>query len=175
MTEEDPLTSKRWHYAKRLADDGTTIIALLRTRALDIQYLRQGRWVIAHYKDWFTIREDPFCEWLTIQERRNLLSYLACGQKELPRRLDLEPSERYRKWICPNCRTRTVVPIVIGLPSYEDMKAATEGHIILYGCVVHGDEPQRPVACTTCDWHGEHVKGTKVTMSQAPKSSNESD
>ena len=51
---------------------------------------------------------------------------------------------------------------MIGYPNPEDMEAEREGHIILQGCIVHGDEPEKPVACTTCGWFGEYLKGKVI-------------
>lgn len=162
MTEENPLSNKRWNYAKRLSADDTTIIELVRTRNLTVEYLKNGRWVQADYKDWSSTRDKLRYEWLTTQERRNLRSYLACGQKELPAHLNREPREQYLKWICPTCKSRTIVPIIIGFPGPEDMDAATNGNVLLHGCIVNGEEPDRPVSCTRCNWYGEHVRGPKI-------------
>jgi hypothetical protein len=156
------LTRKRWRYAKRFDCDTNEIVALYRLRGVDVEYFAEGKWFTASPKSWFNVQEDPDYEWLTHQETTNLHNYLRSGFTERPKRLDLEPPEQYKKWKCPNCGTYTVVPIVIGLPSNEDMEASMQGHIILQGCIVYGDEPSRPIACTTCDWFGEQVRGKKI-------------
>ena len=162
VARERPLSSKRWLCAKWLSGVDDSIIALYRTRGLEVECLSDGRWEPADPQDWFTIREQPGYEWLTRQEVINLNYYLRSGQTEIPQCLNLEPPERYRKWKCPTCGTYTIVPIVTGLPNPEDMEAAMEGHIILQGCIVYGDEPKRPVGCTTCGWYGEHLRGKTI-------------
>lgn len=159
-------SASRWRYAKRSDHFSGDIVSLFRVRGLNVQILREGNWEAANYRRWFDIIEDPEFEWLTRQETTNLHSYLRSGQEGTPPRLDLQPSERYKKWKCPDCQTFTVVPIVIGYPNPEDMEAEREGHIILQGCIVHGDEPEKPVACTACGWFGEQVRGNTIRAVQ---------
>lgn len=169
MNTESPAPKKRWRYVKRCSDQTGEITSIYRTRGFDIEVLRDGRWTPADYRSWFHVREDPDYEWLTRQETSNLLNFLRTGQEGLPRRLDLQPTERYKKWKCPDCQTFTVVPIVIGLPGAEDMEAEAEGHIILQGCIVYGDEPDQPIACTQCGWFGEALRGKRVRQLSAPR------
>ena len=163
MSDSNPSAGRRWRYAKRVNfDDDDRIVSLFRFRGVDIEQLVNGRWVPAHHRRWFDVHEDPEFVPLTKQETTNLHSWLRSGFEAIPERLDLEPVERYRKWKCPNCDTFTIVPIVIGLPNPEDFEAAIRGDIILQGCIVDGDEPDRPIACTQCGWFGEHVAGKRI-------------
>jgi hypothetical protein len=140
---------------------------IFRARESETQVLRDGKWrdLEGHAKLEFNAYPD--LKLLTPTEIRNLLVYLRTGQTDIPTRLDLEPRERYQKWKCPVCGTFTVVPVVVGLPSIEDGEAAEEGHLILQGCIVYGDEPDQAVACTDCDWFGELI-GDR-TIRQIPR------
>lgn len=162
MSSSSRRSGSRWRYAKRIDHFSGDIVSLFRVRGLDVQILRDGKWEPAHYRRWFDIIEDPEFQWLTRQETTNLHSYLRASRDGFPPRLDLEPAEQYRKWKCPKCDTFTIVPIVIGLPNPEDMEASMRGDIILQGCIVYGDEPDRPIACTHCGWFGEHIRGKKI-------------
>ena len=162
MADQRQPPIQRWRYAKQLSGLDDSIIALFRTRGLEIEFLSDGTWRPTDARDWSAIREEPTYEWLSRQEVINLNYYLRSGETETPRRLNLEPPERYRKWKCPTCSSYTIVPIVIGLPNVEDMEAAMDGHIILQGCIVYGDEPKRPVGCTACGWYGEQVAAKKI-------------
>ena len=155
----------RWRYGKRVKVDSCRIVALFRERDFVVETLHLGKWVLTNNSRWFDVSEDSQFEWLSRQEASNLHSYLRCGQTETPERLDLEPSLRYKKWECPNCRTFTVVPAVVGLPGVDLMEAERDGHVVLHGCTVFGDQPERPVACTVCHWQGEHVRGKTLRQS----------
>ena len=63
------------------------------------------------------------------------------------------------KLACPKCAADTVVPVVIGMPDADLMELARDGHVILWGCSIFGDEPENPVQCTHCSWTGEIRKG----------------
>lgn len=164
MSDDEPFAGRRWRYVKRVNFnvDDDRIVGLFRFKGVDIERLVDGKWEPAHYRRWFDVHEDPEFIWLTKQETMNLHSWLRSGFEGIPERLDLEPAEQYRKWKCPNCHTFTIVPIVIGLPNPEDMEASMRGDIILQGCIVYGDKPDRPIACTRCGWFGEHVRGKKI-------------
>ena len=166
MTSSGQRSVSRWRYAKRIDHLSGEIVSLYRVRGLDVQILRDGKWEAANYRRWFDIIEDPEFEWLSGQEASNLNNYLRCGQTEIPKRLDLEPALRYKKWKCPNCQTFTVVPAVVGLPGADLMEAERDGHVVLHGCTVFGDQSERPVACTECHWQGEHLRGK--TLRQNP-------
>jgi hypothetical protein len=158
---------RRWRYAKRCNVITDEIHKIFRTRGSETQVLHDGKWqaLQGHAKTEFDAYQD--LELLTPTEIRNLLVYLRTGQTDIPPRLDLEPRERYQKWKCPDCGTFTVVPVVVGLPSSDDDLAAREGHLILQGCIVYGDEPDQAVACTNCDWFGELI-GNR-TIRQIPR------
>lgn len=51
-------------------------------------------------------------------------------------------------WRCPNCRSRTGVPVQYGLPTLQAADAAARGEVVLGGCVLGDDDPPR--CCTTC-------------------------
>ena len=83
--------------------------------------------------------------------------------------LDPESGDRYQKWVCPNCGTLTVVPILVGFPDDEGFEAAEAGHVILQGCIVYGDEPKRGVTCKQCDWFGERLPGNRIRQIPRPQ------
>jgi hypothetical protein len=68
-------------------------------------------------------------------------------------------SQKYKKWPCPKCGTATVVPAIIGMPDADLMELERDGHVILWGCSIFGNEPENPVQCTHCSWTGEIRKG----------------
>ena len=70
--------------------------------------------------------------------------------------------KRVEKWLCPSCGLERVVPVLIGLPTAEDGERARKGEVILHGCIVFGNEPDRPVQCTECGWYGERIRGGKI-------------
>jgi hypothetical protein len=53
---------------------------------------------------------------------------------------------------CPYCDSTDTVPIVYGLPGRELEQAARRGELVLGGCLVSFDAPDR--ACRSCggDW-----------------------
>ncbi len=53
-----------------------------------------------------------------------------------------------RKYICPACRQRTGVEIMYGMPGIEAAEMAENKEIILGGCCVDEDSPER--GCTSC-------------------------
>jgi hypothetical protein len=153
-------SQKRWTYIKRISPDGD-VREVFRARGDDTQVLICGKWSPID-ASWLDVKTVPNLFVMTAREVSNLLSVLRAGQEDLPSRLELEPYEQYQKWKCPNCQTMTVVPILIGMPSEEVGQAAMRGDVLLQGCIVYGDEPDRPVGCTTCDWYGEHVRGATI-------------
>ena len=152
----------RWRYAKQIQVVSEEVVSLFRVRGEEIEQWQAGKWELAEPELLTSIPNDWDLFWLSDQEYRNLHHLLGTGRLDLPVRLDLQPEERYLKWKCPECRTFTVVPIVIGLPNVEDMEASMDGHLILWGCIVHGFEPEHPVGCTSCDWTGERVARRKI-------------
>lgn len=149
----------------KVVDEYMRIISVYRTQDEKWECLEDGKWVSV--TDVVVYSGTNLVE-LTKCERENLAAFLKTGQEELPDRLDLEPRERYQRWKCPDCETFTVVPMVMGFPSELDMEAAERGEIILTGCIVRGDEPRRPVACTQCDWYGENTKTHHIRKLPAP-------
>jgi hypothetical protein len=162
-----PRVLHRWRYAKRVDPVTGDIWVLFRLRDSQVEVLEDGKWRSTAGDSAIDLDWDPGFAWLSPIESRNLLAYLRTGQTDLPVHLDREPKERYQKWKCPNCGTFTVVPVVVGMPSFEDGEAAREGHLILQGCIFYGDEPKQAVACTTCDWFGELIRDR--TILQIPR------
>ena len=164
----------KWRYVKRVEVISEEVIALYRVWDNEAQEWLAGKWMSTESDFLSSIPNDLDLFWLSDLEYRNLHHLLGTGRFDLPVRLDLEPEERYLKWKCPECGTFTVVPIVIGLPNAEDMEASIDGHLILWGCIVHGFEPERPVGCTNCDWTGERIAGRKIRpLRFIPESFNE--
>ena len=56
--------------------------------------------------------------------------------------------------VCPDCRSRDVVPIVYGLPSAQLLHAARRGQVALGGCVISDTAPEW--SCKVC---GRNFKG----------------
>lgn len=71
-------------------------------------------------------------------------------------------TKKVKRWTCPSCGRHEVVPVIIGLPIGDDFEREMRGEVILAGCVVFGDEPDRPVQCRECGWHGEELRGGKI-------------
>jgi hypothetical protein len=71
-------------------------------------------------------------------------------------------AKRIQRWTCPGCGLDSVVPVIIGFPNNDDFERAARGEIVLAGCVVYGDEPDRPVECLECGWYGERLRGGKI-------------
>lgn len=53
-----------------------------------------------------------------------------------------------RKYRCPQCHQKTGVDILYGLPSYDPELLEERGEIVLGGCCIDLDAPERH--CTTC-------------------------
>jgi len=53
-----------------------------------------------------------------------------------------------RKYICPACKQKTGVEILYGFPSIEMAEASERGEIVLGGCCIDLNDPER--ACTSC-------------------------
>lgn len=162
-------TRRQWRYTKVFDVVTGDIWVLHRSRGSQGQVLREGAWRNISGEDEHEMVLGTDQIELTPIERRNLFAFLSTGQTDVPARLDLEPNERYRKWKCPDCETFTVVPVISGLPTEDDGEASREGHIILQGCIVFGDEPSNAVACTTCGWFGEVLGGRKIRHVPRPE------
>ena len=64
-----------------------------------------------------------------------------------------------RKYICPSCRQKTGVEILFGMPSHEAFAMAERGEIVLGGCCIDLEGPERK--CTTCG-HEWRIKRKEV-------------
>jgi len=53
-----------------------------------------------------------------------------------------------RRSRCPSCGLRHGVPILYGLPGPDAADAQQRGEVVLGGCIVAPDQPDR--ACTAC-------------------------
>ena len=71
-------------------------------------------------------------------------------------------NKRVKKWMCPGCGEEAVVPVIIGLPIHDDFEREQRGEVILAGCIMYGDEPDRPVQCRECGWYGEQLRGGTI-------------
>ena len=146
-----------------LSDPTGAIRRIFRAGKGQVEELRGGEWTrLCDIEDseWGSL--EKLARKLSPLERQNLKAYLSTGQREIPGNLELSPPERFKKWRCPECETFTVIPIIIGLPSYEMMEAQKCGDVILWGCTMDGSEPLRPVGCTDCGWYGEHTRGRHI-------------
>ena len=63
-----------------------------------------------------------------------------------------------RKYVCPSCGAKTGVNILYGFPSQEAIECVERGDLVLGGCCVEGDEPDRQ--CVQCghQWRIKHRK-----------------
>ena len=64
-----------------------------------------------------------------------------------------------RKYICPACRLKTGVDILFGMPSLEAFEMAERQEIVLGGCCIDLEGPERK--CTTCG-HEWRIKRKEV-------------
>lgn len=72
---------------------------------------------------------------------------------------------KMKKFLCPDCKQRAGVEIGYGYPSPELMEAASRGDIVLGGCCLTEEAPERE--CTACghQWNirrrgiGNHKEG----------------
>lgn len=72
-----------------------------------------------------------------------------------------------KKKVCPQCGNRNVVPIIYGLPTYEDYLESKEGNYRLGGCIVPAPWEGPFHTCNSCNWEGigenifndEHLPG----------------
>lgn len=56
------------------------------------------------------------------------------------------------KYVCPQCREKAGVNIVYGMPTRDLAEQAERGEVVLGGCVLEENQPERH--CTACgaDW-----------------------
>ena len=55
-----------------------------------------------------------------------------------------------RKYICPNCREKAGVDILYGMPTELAFEMAGRGEVVLGGCCVDLEGPERE--CTACGY-----------------------
>ena len=70
-----------------------------------------------------------------------------------------------RKYICPSCKQKTGVDIAYGYPRPEVFDAAGRGEIVLGGCCITDDDPDR--ACTECG-HRWRIKRKSLMPASVP-------
>lgn len=58
------------------------------------------------------------------------------------------PTATPRKYVCPACAQKTGVDILYGLPAPAAFEAAERGEVVLGGCCIDLEGPER--ACTSC-------------------------
>ncbi len=51
---------------------------------------------------------------------------------------------------CPECKSKSIAPIVYGLPGPKLMEESRRGDVVLGGCVVTDDDPIQ--ACRDCGY-----------------------
>ena len=54
-----------------------------------------------------------------------------------------------RKYVCPNCKQRTGVDILYGMPDIEHADQAERQEIVLGGCALEEGQPERH--CISCE------------------------
>lgn len=65
------------------------------------------------------------------------------------------------------CRQHTVVLVIFGMAHPSLGQAEARGEVVLGGCDLPQDYTGREVACTSCDWKGNHSKnGSKVAAAR---------
>ncbi|MFT7479861.1 MAG: hypothetical protein ACI80N_003168 [Gammaproteobacteria bacterium] len=59
---------------------------------------------------------------------------------------------------CPACGSRKTIPIVYGMPGMELIKQVERGQVVLGGCLVGPDQPDR--RCRECEhsWNTTSAK-----------------
>ena len=63
---------------------------------------------------------------------------------------------RNRKFVCPKCKQKTGVNIEYGYPDYEKAEQAERQEIVLGGCILEEDQPDRH--CFNCDHEWQIVR-----------------
>jgi hypothetical protein len=58
----------------------------------------------------------------------------------------------YNMIICPKCKSKNVVKILYGMPSYEAMQAYESKEVILGGCFVTDNDPDYGCLCCNHRW-----------------------
>jgi hypothetical protein len=66
-----------------------------------------------------------------------------------------------RKYICPSCRQKTGVDILYGMPTELAFDMADRGEVVLGGCCIDLDGPERE--CTACG-HQWRIKRREIKL-----------
>jgi len=66
-----------------------------------------------------------------------------------------------RKYVCPRCRQKAGVEILYGYPAPEAVEAAERGEVVLGGCCIDLEGPER--ACTSCG-HQWRIKRRPIVL-----------
>lgn len=84
------------------------------------------------------------------------------ARKKVARRAASRPGKPFRN-ACPHCGHRKTLPIQYGYPLPEVEAAAVAGKIVLGGCIVGPDQPDR--ACPACgtQWIAGQGRGQRAT------------
>lgn len=57
-----------------------------------------------------------------------------------------------QKYICPQCRERSGVDILYGMPTIEAIEMSDCGELVLGGCCFDLDAPERQCLACGCQW-----------------------
>ena len=57
-----------------------------------------------------------------------------------------------RKYICPSCKAKEGVNIIYGMPSPELFEMAERNEVVLGGCVMTEDQPERRCLLCSHEW-----------------------
>ena len=55
---------------------------------------------------------------------------------------------------CPQCNSSDIIPISYGYPGFEMMEKSTKGKIVLGGCCITDNQPNKH--CTECEFEWEN-------------------
>ena len=66
-----------------------------------------------------------------------------------------------RKYVCPNCREKAGVDILYGMPTELAFEMAGRGEVVLGGCCIDLDGPERE--CTACG-HQWRIKRREIKL-----------
>ena len=61
------------------------------------------------------------------------------------------------KYICPECKKKEAVKILYGYPGNGMMESAQKKEIVLGGCIIYSDNPNRQ--CLKCGHKWKSIKG----------------
>jgi hypothetical protein len=63
------------------------------------------------------------------------------------------------RFICPNCGEKSAVAIIYGFPSKKLLRQEKRKEVVLGGCIVMADDPDRK--CLECGHRWSHQPDTK--------------